>query len=175
MKNRSVQQKKNLIKRAKELLESQQKNSERITPVLIPTSMMENMIWYLEDSIPAIKFGRQFMDLTEEEIRQVVDDMFHPVIKITCFKKRSDYISVKVYVDGETLNENHEIVPAPPLVVKLRDPWRYGYDAVDCGDDNAYDTEVNKLLKFCFAKGICFFGENNPYIPDGIQTWRLVP
>ncbi len=120
--------------------------------------------------------ARKFLDLTDDEIRQIVNDIFNPK-KITCIKKsrKWDEITCKIYTEWETTDDDgNKVVYLNDDILTLRNPFDYGEDALHVefmlrGDD--YD----KLRSFCFAKGI--FGvsidwlTNNPYnVEDAV--WK---
>ena len=109
-----------------------------------------------------IDFNRSFMDLTEQEVREIVTDMFCPK-KITCFKKKANFFKMKVYVEWETYDDDGKLVKRTiGDDLELRDPWKYGTDSV--GVEYAEPQDTYKLKQFCFAKGICSFARNNPYL-----------
>lgn len=109
---------------------------------------------------------REFLDLTEDEIRQIVTDIFYPK-KITCIKKSKKYneITCKIYTEWET--EDEPIICADEI--GLTNPFNLS-DASEAISANftLYASDIQKLKSFCFAKGI--YGANidwlinNPYM-----------
>ena len=111
-----------------------------------------------------IEFGRRFADLTEEEIKEFIMDRFGPK-KITCFKKLRDGFRMKLYTEWESFGDNGEKECTTCAdEIELHDPWEYGYDAIQC--DFADSRDMLKLKQFCFAKGICAYAVDNPYIKE---------
>ncbi len=120
--------------------------------------------------------SRKFLDLTDDEIRQVVNDIFSPK-KITCIKKSKkwDEITCKIYTEWETTDDDgNKVDELIPDEITLKNPFDYGEEAIHA------DFQVNRedyctLKQFCFAKGI--FGYqidwllNNPYEADD-AVWK---
>ena len=112
--------------------------------------------------------NRDFMSLTDDEIRQVVNDIFQPK-KITCIRrhKRDDEITCKIYTEWEGDKDigEDDFVIADELT--LMDPFTYGVDAIHI--DMSVGPEDYRILKqFCFAKGIrpTWIIDDNPYLKD---------
>ena len=111
---------------------------------------------------------RNFLDLTDDEVKQIVTDMFDPK-KITCINrhKRDDMITCKIYTEWKTTDDDGNTIPELfSDEITLRNPFDYGEDAID-SDFQIQRSDYTKLKQFCFAKGI--YGAaldwllNNPY------------
>ena len=114
---------------------------------------------------------RKFLDLSEDEIEQIVTDIFSPK-KITCIKKSKkwDEITCKIYTEWETTDDDgNEISEIIPDEITLMNPFDYGEDAIQA-EFQLNGNDYKKLKQFCFAKGI--YGAsiewllNNPYEED---------
>lgn len=108
---------------------------------------------------------REFMSLTDDEIRQIVTDLFSPK-KITCIKrsKKWDEITCKIYTEWEGDEELGEgsLIMCDELT--LKDPFMYGEDAIHI-DMSVHGEDFIRLKQFCFAKGIVpGWVRNNPYM-----------
>ncbi len=113
---------------------------------------------------------REFLSLTDEEIRQIVTDIFEPK-KISCIQrhKRGEYISCKIYTEWFWDNESSSQIVADTL--ELRDPFKNGSSAIHV--DFSLDPEDYDILKkFCFAKGIVPWAQDNPYLKKSGQTHK---
>lgn len=110
---------------------------------------------------------RKFTDLTKDEVRQIVQDIFEPK-RITNIKvsKTYDEITCNIYTEW---GDDAELVCDE---LTLKNPFDYGEDAI------IVDFQVNrddymKLKQFCYAKGI--YGVaiewmfDNPYIEKEAQ------
>ncbi len=120
--------------------------------------------------------ARRFMDLTDEEIRQIVADIFSPK-KVTCIKrsKKWDEITCKIYTEWESYDDDgNKITNVIPDEITLMNPFDYGSNAIQA-DFQLNMEDYDKLKQFCFAKGIygCSIDWllNNPYI--NIQGEKL--
>ncbi len=111
---------------------------------------------------------KRFTDLTDEEVRQIVTDMFSPK-KITNIKrsKRRDEITCTIYTEWASYEAGREVIDTIADEIELRNPFDYGKDAI-WAQFNVVDEDYTKLKQFCFAKGI--YGAaikwllNNPYM-----------
>ena len=102
---------------------------------------------------------KNFLDLTDEDIRQIVTDIFAPE-KITCIKRNKhwDEISCKIY----TIWGDDEEVIADELI--LKDPFVYGEDAIQVDFGVRY-RDYERLKQFCVSRGIYpHWFRHNPYI-----------
>lgn len=115
-----------------------------------------------------IKQYRKFTDLSKDEIRQIVSDIFHPK-KITNIEthKRDEEITCTIYTEWEGRDDNgNPEIDLIPDTLTLRNPFEYGEDAIEVDFPLRYNDYL-KLKQFCFAKGI--FNEDwvndNPYLP----------
>ena len=111
-----------------------------------------------------IDFNRTFMDLTEAEVREAITAILNTK-RITCFRKMKDCFRMKIYTDWVTKDDNgKEIVDTICDTIEVRDPWENGMSAIewDCADGR----DIRELRKFCFAKGICEYAKNNPFLAE---------
>ena len=108
---------------------------------------------------------REFLSLTEEEVKFILTDLFHP-IKIENIFKLEDFN--EIYADittggWETLDDNGNEVEEELT------------DTVILSQNNLYvdfSTNYNDLLKYrqwLFSKGVCNLLKDNPYL-DKIYT-----
>ena len=111
----------------------------------------------------------KFLDLTDEEIKQIVMDIFQPK-KITCIKrsKKWDEITCKIYTEWTTTEDDGTIInELIPDELTLKNPFDYGEEAIHV-NFQVYSADYKKLKQFCFAKGIYGYSINflldNPYI-----------
>ena len=110
---------------------------------------------------------REFMTLTDGEIRQIVTDIFQPK-KLTCIErhKKDGYISCKIYSSWTSKNDDGtDDTVTIADVVELREPFVNGSRAIKA-DFAVYANDYVKLKKFCLAKGICEYLKDNPYLAD---------
>lgn len=108
---------------------------------------------------------RDFLSLTDDEVRQLVTDMIKPK-KISCIKrsKKYDEITCKVYTEWEGDKEAGEddFVMADELT--LKDPFVYGEWAIKI-DMSVRGDDYRLLKQFCVSKGIYpEWYRNNPYM-----------
>lgn len=107
---------------------------------------------------------REFLSLTDDEIRQIVTDIFHPK-KITCIKRNKTLqeITCKIYTEwGDPNDEKGVITIADTLT--LSDPFS---DLEPILVDFSIQSEDKERYKqFCFAKGITPWLKDNPYLED---------
>ena len=104
---------------------------------------------------------RAICDLTDEEIRQILTDLFKPE-KITRIQrhKRDQVIRANVYMRWECDGEETMIKDS----VDLRDPFGSGSPI---GVDFYIDGEdIRRFTQFCLAKGVCPYLKDNPYIQN---------
>ena len=115
---------------------------------------------------------REFLSLTNDEIKQIVTDMFSPK-RITNIKKSKKYdeITCTIYTEWESFDDDgNKIVETIPDEIELQNPFDYGENAIWAQFQLTRD-DYNKLKQFCFAKGI--YGKSiewmldNPYIEEG--------
>jgi len=102
-----------------------------------------------------MEFNRKFTDLTQEEVSQIVKDIFVLTKEITGFKRSEDGFYMRLHYEEGSED------------LLLRDPWVYEMAAIDAGSAGSHDY-LDKLKQFCFAKGICAYAENNPYIKETV-------
>ena len=112
---------------------------------------------------------RTFLSLTDEEIRQIVTDIFNAK-KVTCIKrsKMYDEISCKIYTEWESTDDDgNTVTELCDDILTLRNPFNYGEGAL-CVDFPLRRDDYDRLRSFCYAKGI--YGIqiewliNNPYM-----------
>lgn len=113
--------------------------------------------------------NRKFTDLTIEEIRFIVNEIFSPK-KITNIKvhKRDEEITCTIYTEWETTDDDGKLVTEViPDDLIFRNPFDYGEDAIWAAFSLTAD-DYNKLKSFCYAKGIYGLSIkwliHNPYI-----------
>lgn len=121
---------------------------------------------------------RKFLDLSDNEIRQIVNDIFSPQ-KISCIKKSRKYdeITCKAYTEWTSYNDDgKEEVSVIPDEVVLRNPFDYGEGAIQA-QFQLLAEDYNKLKAFCFSKGI--FGASIKWLTDSLypldkNAWKKV-
>ena len=112
---------------------------------------------------------KKFTDLTVDEVKQIVTDIFNPV-RISCIKynKRDDEISCKIYTKWGTEDDEFGIEIISDELT-LRNPFDYGNYAIVV-DFPTNENDFRKLKQFCVAKGIygvaIDFMFDNPYMTD---------
>ncbi len=113
--------------------------------------------------------NRKFTDLTKEEIRQIIQDIFSPKrITNIVVHKRDDEITAGIYTDWYSYDDDgKEEITTVKDDITLRNPFDYGENAI-YADFSIRRDDFYKLKQFCYAKGI--YGEsikwmaNNPYL-----------
>ncbi len=114
------------------------------------------------------KKTRKFKDQTEQEVRQIVQDIFNPK-RISNIKvhKRDDEITCNIYTEWVSKDDDgKEEVTTCKDEIALSNPFDNGEDAIHA-DFSIRKDDYIKLKQFCFAKEI--YGEsiswmfNNPY------------
>ncbi len=108
---------------------------------------------------------RRFVDLTTDEARQIVTDMFAPK-KITNIKKSKKYdeITCTIYTEWETTDDDGKLVKEIiPDDIELRNPFDYGEGAI-WAQFQITSEDYKKLKQFCFAKGV--YGESIDWLLD---------
>lgn len=108
---------------------------------------------------------RDFMDITDDEIRQIVTDIFKPK-KISCIKrsKKWEEITCKIYTEWEP----DEGETKPDIIcdeLTIRDPWVNSSKSLEI-NFSVKAEDILLLKKFCFAKGICPYLKENQYIKE---------
>ena len=105
---------------------------------------------------------RPFLSLSEDEIKEVVKDIFDPK-KITCIKKhkRDDEITCNIYTEWDTDDGKGWQTVCDKIT--LKDPFLYGADAITADFSlDPYDFTI--LKQYCAAKGILPWFKDNPYL-----------
>ena len=112
---------------------------------------------------------RKFSELTDDEVREIVSDIFCPK-KITCIKrnKRDDEISCKIYTEWDPYEKGDKpFVLADELV--LYNPFFNGNRSISIDMGIGHD-DYEKLRQFCFARGVETnldkYLVNNPYLKE---------
>lgn len=121
---------------------------------------------------------RKFTDLTEAEVRELVDAIFSPK-KITCVRRRvrDEEITCKIYTEwegGSDENDGKPFVVADDLT--LRNPFIYGERAISV-DFSLDSGDYRKMRQFCLAKGIEEYPEEsgkNPFEKDSVAVVSIV-
>ena len=103
---------------------------------------------------------RDFMTMTDEEVRRIVTDIFKPK-KITRIRKykRSGYITCNIYTEWD---------PQDPIVIcdelTMRDPFEWTHPL---SVDFSIDSDVTyRYTQFCFSLGMCKWLKDNPYLQN---------
>lgn len=109
---------------------------------------------------------REFLSLTDEEVKQIVTDIF-AAKKVTNIKrsKKCDEITCKIYTEWETTDDDGNKIPELiPDELTMCDPFKYGENALHV-DFKLLSSDYIKLKQFCIAKGILpDWVKDNPYI-----------
>ncbi len=106
---------------------------------------------------------KNFLDLTDDDVRQIVTDIFAPE-KITCVKrsKERNEFSCKIYTTWGF--ESGDRVIADEVI--LRNPFTEGTDAIEV-DFEVEEDDYEKLMQFCVSRGIYpDWFKNNPYMKE---------
>jgi len=111
--------------------------------------------------------GRKITDLTNEEIKEIVSDIFK-ARKITCIKRyrNSEEVTCKIYTEWEPDEPGGKpIVLADELT--LRNPFVYGSKAIAV-DMSLKSEDYKKLKQYCYAHGVTEgvddYLHDNPYL-----------
>ena len=116
---------------------------------------------------------REFVSLTDDEVKQIVKDIFSAE-KVTCIKryKRDGEIHCKMYTNWGSFDDNGQKVEETiPDDIVLKNPFDYGEYSIKVPFTTT-NTDYDKLKQFCFAKGI--YGKsidwliNNPYLKEPV-------
>ena len=113
------------------------------------------------------KEGRQFLDLTNEEVKEIVSDIFKPK-KITCIKRDRDFdeISCKIYTEWEPEKPGQKPITIVDELF-LKNPFIYGHKAISV-DMSVINEDYKKLKQYCFAHGVTDglddYLRDNPYL-----------
>ena len=116
-------------------------------------------------STKQVKTQRSFLDLTDEEVRELVQYIFEPK-KITCIKrnKKWDEITCKIYTEWNTTDDDgKEIVELIPDELTLKNPFDYGEEALHV-DFQLHSTDYFKMKQYCYAK--CIYGASIQWLID---------
>ena len=112
--------------------------------------------------------AKTIFDLTDEDIRRVVTDMFS-CKKVTCIKrsKKWDEISCKIYTEWETTDDDgNEVVEVLADDLELKNPFDYGESAIHV-QMGLNSEDYTKWKQMCYARGIrgasIKWIEDNPY------------
>lgn len=112
---------------------------------------------------------RAFTDLTDDEVREIVTDLFEPK-KITCIKrrKRDEEITCRIYTEWGNDDDDDGVFLARDDLT-LKNPFLYGARSVSV-DFSTDWSDVEKLRKFCWAKGVTAgmpdYSKENPYAEE---------
>lgn len=112
---------------------------------------------------------RKFTDLSKDEIRQIVNDIFQPK-KITNIEthKRDEEITCTIYTEWESYDDDGKLeIDLIPDTLTLRNPFEYGDNAIHVDFSVGYNDYL-KLKQFCFSKGIFHedWVKDNPYLQE---------
>ncbi len=112
---------------------------------------------------------REFLSLTNDEIKQIVTDIF-ATKKVTNIRrsKKWDEITCTIHTEWESTDDDgKEVVKLIPDELTLCDPFRYGKDALHVQFQLRMSDYI-KLKQFCVAKGILpDWVKDNPYMKKG--------
>ncbi len=123
-----------------------------------------------------VKVQKSFLDLTDDEVRELVQYIFEPK-KITCIKrnKKWDEITCKIYTEWNTTEDDGTVIPELiPDELTLKNPFDYGEEALHV-DFQLHSTDYFKMKQYCYAKGI--YGVSikwlfdNPFLKNKIPNW----
>ena len=98
---------------------------------------------------------RNFVDLTNEEVKRIVTDIF-AAKKVTNIKrsKRNGEITCTIYTEWQTTDDDGTVIDELiPDELTLMNPFEYGYDAIQV-DFQKNPEDYKKLKQFCFANGV---------------------
>jgi len=118
-----------------------------------------------------MKRAKTFLDLTNEEVKQIVTDIFS-CERVTNIKRdrKYDEITCNIYTEWHSTNDKGEDeydVVCDELT--LKNPFDYGEDAIHVDFSVRWD-DYKQLKQFCFAKGIygreIDFLFDNPYMEE---------
>ena len=121
--------------------------------------------------------ARNLLDLTNEEVKQIVTDIFS-CKKVTNIKrdKKYDEITCNIYTEWHSVNDKGEDEYDTVCdELTLKNPFDYGEDAIHV-DFSVRRDDYKKLKQFCFAKGI--YGQeidflfDNPYIEEKVEEYE---
>lgn len=118
-------------------------------------------------NILRLNTGKKFTDLTDDEARQIITDIFQPK-KITCLRrhKKDDTFTCNIHSEYEGDEEDD----GKPFTVcdelEIDNPWTLGLNAIDV-DFGLCTGDYTLLKQFCIAKGIIpDWISDNPYMKD---------
>ena len=99
--------------------------------------------------------GRDFLSLTTDEIKEIVNEIFKPK-KITSVKKSRKYdeITCTIYTEWRELDDDGK--PVTDIIqdsLTLMNPFDYGERAIYV-DFGLTADDYTKLKRFCYEKGI---------------------
>ena len=108
---------------------------------------------------------RKFVSMTDDEVRQIVTDIFHPK-KITCIKLFffNDTATTEIYTeqnDEDAKNGKGLITD----MLTLRDPFEWEGSSIST-DFQKRGEDFVKLKQFCLAKGMFRYLKDNPYLTE---------
>ena len=113
--------------------------------------------------------SRKFIDLTKDEIKFIVNELFSPKrITDINISKEYDEISCTIYTEwASTDDDGKEVIEIVPDEIELRNPFDYGENAIHAPFDLS-NKDYSKLKSYCYAKGIYGVSiewlTNNPYM-----------
>ncbi len=112
---------------------------------------------------------KKLTDLSEKEIRQIVQDMFSPQeITNIVYDKEFDQIHCTIKAEFETLDDGKRVVFTASEDILLSNPFDSGEDSILEDDDIVPYKERLMFKQFCFVKGIYETDviTNNPYLQE---------
>ncbi len=107
---------------------------------------------------------KKFVDLSDEEIKQIVNDIFAPN-SITHIKRynKQDYVTCNIKTVSNNGKSDFEIESE----LYIGNPFELDVNAISVDfDEPDKDSDLIKLKQFCVAKGVLpEWAANNPYEP----------
>ena len=105
---------------------------------------------------------RTLCDLTDEEIRLILTDIFKPE-KITCIQryKREQRVVANIYMKWDCGDGEETVIKDS---VALRDP--FGSGSPISADFFIDGEDIRRFRQFCLARGVCQYLKDNPYIQN---------
>lgn len=109
---------------------------------------------------------REFLDLTDDEIKFILNDIFHPV-KIENIQRDKDWneFILEMTTGGWNDGEDEDFEITDEITLKL--PTSY-----DCGlevDFSLNEEDRLKWRQFLLAKGCDYRLKDNPYIENAVK------
>ena len=109
---------------------------------------------------------REFLNLTDEEIKFILNDIFHPV-KIENIQRDEEWneFTVEMTTGGWDDGEDEDFEITDEITLKLPTPY-------DCGlgvDFSLNKEDGLKWRQFLLAKGCNYLLKDNPYLENEVK------